>query len=77
MKKNNAVMRSIVIISILLLSVLCGFLFQIIWDSIDKATHPKEYSDYGYWNKPYFLAKAESIGPETKILIERVIEKFQ
>ena len=38
---------------------------------------PKEYSDYGYWNKPYFLAKAESIGPETKILIERVIEKFQ
>ena len=37
---------------------------------------PKEYSDYGYWNKPYFLAKAESIGPETKILIQRVIEKF-
>ena len=38
---------------------------------------PREYSDYGFWNKPYFLAKAESIGPETKILIERVIEKFQ
>ena len=38
---------------------------------------PKEYSDYGYWNKPYFLAKAERVGPETKILIERVIEKFQ
>ena len=38
---------------------------------------PKEYSDYGYWNKPYFLAKAERIGPETKVLIERVIEKFQ
>ena len=37
---------------------------------------PKEYSDYGYWNKPYFLAKAEKIGPETKILIQRVIEKF-
>lgn len=38
---------------------------------------PKEYSDYGYWNKPYFLAKAERVGPETKILIERVMEKFQ
>ena len=38
---------------------------------------PKEYGDYGYWNKPYFLAKAESVGPETKILIQRVIEKFE
>jgi len=38
---------------------------------------PKEYGDYGYWNKPYFLAKAEKIGPETKILIQRVIEKFE
>ena len=37
---------------------------------------PKEYSDYGYWNKPYFLAKAEKIGPDTKILIEQVMEKF-
>ena len=46
MKKNNAVMRSIVIISILLLSVLCGFLFQIIWDAVDRVNHPKEYTDY-------------------------------
>ncbi len=38
---------------------------------------PKEYSDYGYWNKPYFLAKAESIGSETKLLIQNVIEKFE
>jgi len=37
---------------------------------------PKEYSDYGYWNKPYFLAKAERIGPQTKLLIQKVIEKF-
>ncbi len=37
---------------------------------------PREYSDYGYWNKPHFLAKAERVGPETKILIQRVIEKF-
>ena len=35
---------------------------------------PKEYGDYGYWNKPYFLAKAESVGPNTKILIQNVIE---
>ena len=38
---------------------------------------PREYADYGYWNKPYFLAKAESVGPETKALIQRVIEKFE
>jgi len=37
----------------------------------------KEYSDYGYWNKPYFLAKAERAGPDTKNLIKRVMEKFQ
>ncbi len=38
---------------------------------------PREYGDYGYWNKPYFLAKAENVGPETKILIQRVFEKFK
>lgn len=37
---------------------------------------PKEYGDYGFWNKPYFLAKAEKIGPQTKILIQKVMEKF-
>ena len=37
---------------------------------------PKEYGDYGYWNKPYFLAKAERIESNTKILIQNVIEKF-
>ena len=38
---------------------------------------PKEYADYRYWNKPFFLAKDESVGPETKALIQRVIEKFE
>lgn len=38
---------------------------------------PAEYGDYGYWNKPYFLSKAERIGPNTKILIQNVIEKFE
>lgn len=37
---------------------------------------PTEYGDYGYWNKPYFLSKAERIGSNTKILIQNVIEKF-
>ena len=37
---------------------------------------PKEYSDYSFWNTPYFLFKADKIGPNTKRLIERVIAKF-
>jgi transposase len=37
---------------------------------------PKEYSDYSYWNTPYFLSKAGNIGPNTRTLIQRVIEKF-
>jgi len=45
MRYKNAVVRSIVIISILLLSVLCGFLFQLIWDKVDRINYPREYSD--------------------------------
>ena len=37
---------------------------------------PKEYSDYSYWNTPYFLSRAGAIGPNTRVLIQRVIEKF-
>ena len=37
---------------------------------------PAEYGDYGFWNKPYFLSKAERVGPQTKALIQQVIEKF-
>lgn len=37
---------------------------------------PKEYNDYGYWNVPFFLQKAADIGPDTRLLIERVISKF-
>ena len=37
---------------------------------------PKEYNDYGYWNVPYFLQKAAAVGPDTRILIENVINKF-
>ena len=37
---------------------------------------PKEYADYGYWNVPYFLQKASSVGPDTRTLIENVIRRF-
>ena len=37
---------------------------------------PKEYKDYGYWNVPYFQQKAAQIGPETRLLIDRVIARF-
>ena len=35
-----------------------------------------EYKDYGYWNVPYFQQKAAQIGPETRLLIDRVIARF-
>jgi len=44
--KNKAVLRSVVIITILLLSILCGFLFQIIWDAVDRVNYPREYTEY-------------------------------
>ena len=37
---------------------------------------PKEYSDYSYWNTPYFLSKAGNVGPNTRTLIQRVIDRF-
>lgn len=40
------------------------------------ADMPKEYGDYGFWNVPFFLHKAAKVGPNTKILIENVMAKF-
>jgi len=37
---------------------------------------PAEYKDYGYWNVPYFQQKASNIGPNTRMLIDAVINKF-
>lgn len=37
---------------------------------------PAEYSDYGYWNVPYFQHKASKIGPSTRALIDAVINKY-
>lgn len=44
--KSNAIMRSIVIITILVLSILCGLLFQVIWNAVDRVNYPREYSDF-------------------------------
>lgn len=46
MLQKKAIVRSIVIVSILILSILFGLLFQIIWDAIDRASYPRNYSDY-------------------------------
>jgi len=36
---------------------------------------PAEYKDYGYWNVLYFQHKAAVIGPNTRTLIDAVIQK--
>lgn len=46
MKYKKALLRSAVILSILLLSVLTGLLFQFVWDKVDRANYPRDYSEY-------------------------------
>lgn len=46
MKHKNAARRSIVILSILVLSVLIGFLYQLVWDKIDRSNYPRDYSEF-------------------------------
>ena len=46
MKHRKAIIRSIVIVSILLLSLLCGFIFQTILDKVDRVNYPQQYSEY-------------------------------
>ena len=36
---------------------------------------PAEYKDYGYWNVPFFQHKVSMIGPNTRALIDAVIQK--
>jgi soluble lytic murein transglycosylase len=43
---KTSVRRSIVIVVILLLSVAAGFLYQLIWDKIDRVRYPRQYSEY-------------------------------
>jgi len=46
MKYKNAAQRSAVIIVIILLSVLIGYIYHIIWHNIDLKNHPREYSEF-------------------------------
>ncbi len=46
MKHKKAIVRSIVIVSIILLSVICGFIFQTILDKVDRVNYPQKYSEY-------------------------------
>ncbi len=46
MKYKQALMRSVIIITILILSVLCGLLFQFFYDKYERAAYPREYEEY-------------------------------
>ncbi|MBQ8474262.1 MAG: lytic transglycosylase domain-containing protein [Clostridia bacterium] len=46
MKYKKALMRSVVIISIIILSVLCGLLYQFIFDKYERNAYPREYQNY-------------------------------
>lgn len=46
MKYKGALRRSAVILTILALSVLAGFLFQVVSDGIDRKNHPRKFSEY-------------------------------
>lgn len=43
---RKTVYRSAAIVGILLLATLCGFLYQQIWDRIDRVRYPQDYSEY-------------------------------
>lgn len=42
MKFRNAAARSAVIVTILLLSLLCGYIYSTVWHSIDLRSHPRD-----------------------------------
>lgn len=46
MRRKSALVTSIVVVSILLLSVLSGFIFQAIGDAIDRYRYPQSYDEY-------------------------------
>ncbi|MBE6542624.1 MAG: lytic transglycosylase domain-containing protein [Ruminococcaceae bacterium] len=46
MKFKNAVHRSVIIITILVLSFLIGYVYQAIGHKMDLKSHPREYSEY-------------------------------
>ncbi len=42
MKLRNAAARSAVIVTILILSLLCGYIYSSVWHSIDLRSHPRD-----------------------------------
>ncbi len=46
MKFKNAVQRSAVIVTILILSVLCGYLYQFVGHRLDLKNHPRAYAEF-------------------------------
>lgn len=46
MKLRNTIVRSVVIIVILCLALLCGLVYQTIWHRIDLKNHPREFSEF-------------------------------
>ena len=46
MKYREALMRSVVIITILILSVICGLLFDFFYDKYERAAYPKGFEEY-------------------------------
>ncbi|MBQ7921330.1 MAG: lytic transglycosylase domain-containing protein [Clostridia bacterium] len=46
MRIKNTIVRSIVIITILILSVISGTIYQAIWHRIDLNNHPRQYTEY-------------------------------
>ena len=46
MNYKKALYRSMVIIVILILSVLCGLLFQFFYDKYERAAYPREFSEF-------------------------------
>lgn len=45
MKKNTSTLRSVIIISIIVLSVVLGFAISRIWTAVDKMVYSREYSE--------------------------------
>lgn len=46
MKHKNAIIRSIVIIVILILSLVCGLIFQTVLENIDRKNYPKKFNEF-------------------------------
>ena len=45
MKKNTSVMRSVIIITIIVLSVILGLIISSVWNAVDKMVYPREYKE--------------------------------